>query len=285
MHSVSKGVPITCKMRKGFYHSQCNAKELIDALCHDGVSAIGVHGRSRQQRYRRPADWQYISECVQSAKGRVPIISNGDVFKFEDWYSALEKTQCSTVMIGRGALIKPWLFEEIREKRTRDIASSERMAMLKRFVNYGLERWGSDQRGVDNTRRFLLEWLSFLCRYIPVGVLERTASIHESAPHGMYYVGRNDLETLMASRNVEDWVRITEMLLGPVGDSEFVFVPKHRASAYAPSVVDGKRFVLNELGEVVSVVEKDADGGESEGVEEEQAPSVLTTTVLLGKKR
>merc|ERR1712087_677755 len=43
MHSVSKGIPVTCKMRKGFYHSQCNAKELIDALCHDGVSAIGVH--------------------------------------------------------------------------------------------------------------------------------------------------------------------------------------------------------------------------------------------------
>jgi len=281
MHSVSNGIPVTCKMRKGFYHKQSNAKELIDALCSDGVSAIGVHGRSRQQRYRRPADWDYIAECVDVSGGRVPIIGNGDVFNFNDWYQGMERTKCDTIMVGRGALIKPWLFDEIKQRRTKDMAASERLAMLRRFVDYGLERWGSDQRGVDNTRRFLLEWLSFLCRYIPVGILERTASIHETAPRGMYYVGRNELETLMASRNVKDWVRITEMLLGPVADSDFVFVPKHKASAYAPSAVDGKHFVLNELGEVVAVNDEAEIGGTMDA---EPAPSVLTTTVL-GQKR
>ena len=44
--------------------------------------------------------------------------------------------------------------------------------MLKTFVNYGLEHWGSDQQGVNTTRRFLLEWMSFLCRYVPVGIIE-----------------------------------------------------------------------------------------------------------------
>lgn len=43
---------------------------------------------------------------------------------------------------------------------------------IRKFVNFGLEYWGSDQMGVNKTRRFLLEWLSFTCRYIPVGVLE-----------------------------------------------------------------------------------------------------------------
>ncbi|XP_031515945.1 LOW QUALITY PROTEIN: tRNA-dihydrouridine(47) synthase [NAD(P)(+)]-like [Papio anubis] len=186
-----------------------------------------LHGRSREQRYTKLADWQYIEECVEAASP-MPLFGNGDILSFEDANRAMQ-TGVAGIMIARGALLKPWLFTEIKEQRHWDISSSERLDILRDFTNYGLEHWGSDTQGVEKTRRFLLEWLSFLCRYVPVGLLERLPQrINERPP---YYLGRDYLETLMASQKAADWIRISEMLLGPVPPN-FVFLPKHKANAY-----------------------------------------------------
>jgi len=237
--------PLTLKTRVGYYDNKRVAHEIIPKMAGWGVRAVTLHGRSRQQRYSRLADWKYIGECAaaanaacgktrdENASAHFSVIGNGDVFGFRDYdahVNANGGAGVATCMIARGALIKPWVFTEIKERRDWDISSGERMDLLKQFTAYGLEHWGADARGVANTRRFLLEWLSFLHRYVPVGLLERVpVGIHERPPS---YVGRNDLETLMASTQATDWVKITSMLLGPPPD-DFHFKPKHKSNAYA----------------------------------------------------
>ncbi|KAG7402054.1 tRNA-dihydrouridine(47) synthase [NAD(P)(+)]-like protein [Phytophthora boehmeriae] len=200
------------------------------------VDAITVHGRSRLQRYTKTADWDYVFQCSDAQQNaaatplaRVPFVGGGDVLSYEEFDEHLQNGKLDTCMLARGALIKPWLPTEIKERRHWDISASERFDLLKDFVRFGLEHWGSDQKGVNRTRRYLLEWQSFLYRYIPVGLLEKLPQHINDRPAPYY--GRNDLETLMASDQAVDWVKISEMLLGPVPDG-FQFVPKHRANAY-----------------------------------------------------
>ncbi|XP_040044371.2 tRNA-dihydrouridine(47) synthase [NAD(P)(+)]-like isoform X2 [Gasterosteus aculeatus] len=220
-------VPLTVKIRTGV-QEKCNiAHKLIPEMKKWDVSMITLHGRSREQRYTKSADWDYINTCSKLASP-VPLFGNGDILSYEDAMKARE-TGVSGIMIARGALIKPWIFTEIKESRHWDISSGERLDVLRDFSNFGLEHWGSDTRGVEKTRTFMLEWLSFMCRYIPVGLLERVPQkINERPP---FYLGRNYLESLMASQHVGDWVRISEMLLGPV-PKNFNFLPKHKANAY-----------------------------------------------------
>nr|XP_054767655.1 tRNA-dihydrouridine(47) synthase [NAD(P)(+)]-like [Lytechinus pictus] len=221
-------VPLTVKMRTGVHNESRIAHKIIPRVYEWGASVVTVHGRTREQRYSKLADWDYLRQCTEAADP-YPFIGNGDILSFEDANLFRERSGSAGQMIARGALIKPWIFTEIKEQRHWDISSSERFDILQDYVNLGLLHWGSDTPGVRKTRRFLLEWLSFLHRYIPVGVLERPPQkINERPP---YFVGRNDLETLMASANCADWVKISEMFLGPVPD-DFLFLPKHKASSY-----------------------------------------------------
>jgi tRNA-dihydrouridine synthase 3 len=232
--------PITIKIRTGWDEKKPFAHKLVPKIQRwsmGNVGAVMMHGRSRLQRYSKLADWDYIQNVADSQTDdfdKLPIIGNGDIFSYVDYEEKVlkNKSLSPTAMIGRGALIKPWLPTEIKERRHWDISASERLDILKEFVKFGLEHWGSDTHGVNNTRRFLLEWLSFLYRYIPVGLLEA-----RSIPQGMnqrpprHMCGRSDLETLMMSDNSADWVKISEMLLGKVREG-FDFQPKHKAKSY-----------------------------------------------------
>ncbi|CAH8344619.1 unnamed protein product [Eruca vesicaria subsp. sativa] len=222
--------PITIKVRTAFFEGKNRIDSIISDIGNWGATAVTIHGRSRQQRYSKSADWDYIYKCTKNASPNLQVIGNGDVYSYLDWNK--HKSDCpelSSCMIARGALIKPWIFTEIKEQRHWDITSGERLNILKDFVRFGLQHWGSDTKGVETTRHFLLEWLSYTFRYIPVGLLDVIPQQINWRPPS--YFGRDDLETLMMSESAGDWVRISELLLGKVPEG-FTFAPKHKSNAY-----------------------------------------------------
>jgi len=239
--SRSIACPFTFKVRKGYHDNHDIAHTFLPKAAEWGAAAVTLHGRTRQQRYSRRADWDYIQRCSAAvAPSGLQLIGNGDVYSYAEYRERMDAAGpdggLATCMIARAALIKPWIFTELKEQREWDISAGERLDLLKKFCSAGLEHWGSDSKGVETTRRFLLEWLSFLHRYIPIGLLERLpCRLHWRPPA---YAGRNDLETLLASSSASDWVAISEMLLGPV-PAGFSFAPKHKSNAYAAADKSG----------------------------------------------
>ncbi|KAG5482143.1 hypothetical protein CUR178_06002 [Leishmania enriettii] len=227
--AIHQSRPVAIKCRIGLDEEMPTLHHQIHQYSTWGAAAVTVHGRSYKQRYTKLANWDYVDHCAQHTS--LPVIGNGDIMSLEDVLEHRERQpHITSHMIGRGALIKPWLFEEIKSGQVKDISSSERLDMLKEFCRCGMAHWGADERGVMTTRRFLCEWLSFLYRYVPVGLLERLPQrINERPP---FYEGRDELETLMSSDSVTDWIRISELLLGPV-EKQFRFTPKHKSNSYA----------------------------------------------------
>ena len=103
--------PVTLKIRKGWDDDSVNAVEIAKIAEECGISALAIHGRTREQFYSGKADWDIIAEIKQAIN--IPVIGNGDVFEVEDAVNMLEKTKCDAIMIGRGAQGNPWIFKRI----------------------------------------------------------------------------------------------------------------------------------------------------------------------------
>lgn len=103
--------PVTIKIRKGFDDEHVNAVEIAKIAEDCGVSAVAVHGRTREQYYSGKADYKIIAEVKKSVG--IPVIGNGDISSAEDAKRMYEETGCDGFMIGRAARGNPWIFREI----------------------------------------------------------------------------------------------------------------------------------------------------------------------------
>lgn len=107
----ASSVPVTVKFRKGWDQEHVNAVEFARMMEGSGASALTIHGRTREQFYAPPVDLDIIA-AVKAAVS-IPVIGNGDCSNLQSVIHMYEYTKCDLVMIGRGALGNPWIFQQI----------------------------------------------------------------------------------------------------------------------------------------------------------------------------
>lgn len=103
--------PVTLKIRKGWDDESVNAIEIAKMAEACGISALAIHGRTREQYYSGKADWEIIRKVKESIS--IPVIGNGDVFDVVDAKNMLDTTNCDGILIGRGSQGNPWIFSRV----------------------------------------------------------------------------------------------------------------------------------------------------------------------------
>jgi tRNA-dihydrouridine synthase 3 len=156
--------PVTVKIRLGWNDSMRNHVELARAAVDGGAQAVFVHGRTRDARYRRAADWDAIGEVATAIS--VPVVGNGDLLFPHEIEAARARAGCAGVMVSRGALIKPWIFREITDGY-QELTADVRLSIYRRYAALALEHWRDDERGRATAQEFLKWHINFWCRYVP----------------------------------------------------------------------------------------------------------------------
>ena len=150
--------PITIKIRKGFKDGELQATEIAKIAEACGVSAIAVHGRTREQYYSGKADWDAIKQVKEAVN--IPVIGNGDIFTPEDAKAMKEYTGCDGLMVARGARRgNPWIFKQINEylntgKLIDKPTSGEVKEMILKHANLIVEYKG-EYTGVHEMRKHI----------------------------------------------------------------------------------------------------------------------------------
>src|SRR3989304_6104615 len=106
--------PVTVKTRLGWDDKTKNVVDVAERLQDIGIAAISIHGRTRAQMYKGPADWTLIGEIKNNPRMKIPVFGNGDVNSPEIALERKNKYGVDGVMIGRAAIGNPWIFNEIK---------------------------------------------------------------------------------------------------------------------------------------------------------------------------
>jgi tRNA-dihydrouridine synthase B len=148
-------VPVTVKIRLGWDDDSIVCEKITQIAELVGAKAITIHGRTREQGYSGKARWEYIKACKSVAKS-IKVIGNGDIFSAEDALNMFEATNCDGVLVARGTMGAPYIFEDIEhllttgEKKIR--SEKELLDIFKTHFDI-VKDYAEDRKGLLDTRR------------------------------------------------------------------------------------------------------------------------------------
>lgn len=152
-------VPVSVKTRLGWDHNSIIIEELAEQLQDCGIVALTIHGRTRSDMYNGEADWEPIGRIKANSRITIPIIGNGDITTPEAARNAFDRYGVDAIMIGRGAIGRPWVFRDMRYfldngHAAPALKSEEYLDVLLLMVRNNIERL-DERRGILHSRRHL----------------------------------------------------------------------------------------------------------------------------------
>lgn len=150
-------LPVTVKTRLGWDENTKYIVEVAERLQDVGIQAISIHGRTRKQMYKGEADWNLIAAVKENPRMYIPVFGNGDVDSPEKAKEKKNMYGVDGIMIGRGAIGYPWIFNEIKHyiKTGEHLAKptiKERLNLCREHLEFSL-KWKGDVLGIIETRR------------------------------------------------------------------------------------------------------------------------------------
>ena len=153
----STHLPVTVKTRLGWDTETINIMEVAERLQDAGIKALTIHARTRSQMYKGEADWDYISKVKNNPNIEIPIFGNGDVDSPEKALEYRQKYDCDGIMIGRGAIGYPWVFNEIKHffetgEKLPEPTISQRLEAVRQHAEWSAE-WKGERLGLIEMRQ------------------------------------------------------------------------------------------------------------------------------------
>ena len=150
-------LPVTVKTRLGWDENTKYIVEVAERLQDVGIKAISIHGRTRKQMYKGEADWTLIGEVKNNPRMHIPVFGNGDVDSPEKVKDVKNKYGIDGVMIGRGAIGYPWIFNEIKHYlKTNELLAKpnikERVRVCKQHLKHSI-KWKGERTGIAEMKR------------------------------------------------------------------------------------------------------------------------------------
>lgn len=190
----STHLPVTVKTRLGWDNDSINIDEVAERLQDVGIKALTIHARTRAQMYKGEADWEHISRIKNNPNIEIPIFGNGDIDSPEKALEYKNKYNCDGIMIGRGAIGYPWIFNEIKHFfETGEILPeptiAERLDAVKNHALWSVE-WKGERPGIVEMRqhysnyfRGIPHFKEFKTKFLQALTLDEIDEIIEETKH------------------------------------------------------------------------------------------------------